>query len=190
MKQLTDTAIVTNEVRASYANVFEPKSINGSAPKFSISLLIDKNDTETINAINACIEKAKENGVKGSANWGGKLPAALKTPLRDGDTEHPDDETYAGKYFINAISTSAPGVVKRGGDGKAVQIGPDEFYSGCYCLASINFYPYPGKNASTPAKGIACGLNNLMKTNDGEKLAGGRSAAEDFGLDEEGNEFM
>jgi hypothetical protein len=187
MKQLTETSIVTNEVRASYANVFEPKSINGSAPKYSISLLIDKSDKETIDAINACVAKAKEAG---KANWGGKIPANLKLPLRDGDEEHPDDENYKDKFFINAISGNAPGVVKKGPDGKAVPIGPDEFYSGCFCLASINFYPYPGKNSSIPSKGVACGLNNLMKTNDGDKLAGGRSAAEDFGLDENGNEFM
>jgi hypothetical protein len=186
MKQLTETAIVTNEVRASYANVFEAKSVNGGTAKFSVALLIDKTDKETIAAINGCVEKAKELG---KANWGGKIPATLKLPLRDGDEEHPDDENYKGKYFINASSNAAPGVVKRH-EGKAVPIGPDEFYSGCFCMASINFYPFPGKNSTIPSKGIACGLNNLMKTNDGDKLAGGRSAAEDFGLHEDGNEFM
>ena len=35
--------------------------------------------------------------------------AAIKTPLRDGDTERPDDPAYANSYFVNANSTTAPG---------------------------------------------------------------------------------
>ena len=34
--------------RWSYANVWEPKSINGGTPKYSVSLIIPKSDTKTI----------------------------------------------------------------------------------------------------------------------------------------------
>ena len=40
------TKVVTGEVRFSFLNVFEPKSINGSDPKYSVSLLIPKTDTK------------------------------------------------------------------------------------------------------------------------------------------------
>jgi hypothetical protein len=53
-----------------------------------------------------------------------------------------------------------------------------EFYSGCYGRASLTFYPYNAKGS----KGIACGLNNLQKLEDGEKLGGGSSAASDFAV--------
>ena len=35
----------------------------------------------------------------------------LKTPLRDGNLERPDDPAYANSYFINANSATAPGIV-------------------------------------------------------------------------------
>ena len=54
----------------------------------------------------------------------------------------------------------------------------DEFYSGCYGRASINFYAF-----NVSSKGIAAGLNNLQKLEDGEMLAGGLTAEEDFGGD-------
>jgi hypothetical protein len=37
--------------------------------------------------------------------------SALKTPLRDGDSERPDDEAYAGSYFVNANSGTVSGIV-------------------------------------------------------------------------------
>ena len=45
----------------------------------------------------------------------------------------------------------------------------------CYGLASISFYAFN----SNGNRGIACGLNNLMKTKDGDPLGGGRAKAED-----------
>lgn len=163
---IESTKVVTGIVRFSYANVFEPKSINGSEPKFSVSLLIPKSDTKTIAAINKAIEAAKQAGI---GKFGGKIPAKLKTPIRDGDIDRPEDEAYAGHYFINANSSQRPGIVDK-------NLNPimdtTEFYSGCYGRADINFYAF-NTNGN---KGIACGLNNLMKTADGEALAGKASA--------------
>ena len=96
--------------RFSYAHIWEPDSINGSDPKYSVSLIIDKQDKDTIAKIKKAIEQAKEDG---KGKWGGKIPANLKTPLRDGDIDRPDDEAYAGSYFVNANSRQAPQVVDR-----------------------------------------------------------------------------
>ncbi len=44
-KRTNPTKVVTGVVRLSYANVREPKSINGGAEKYSVSLIIPKSDT-------------------------------------------------------------------------------------------------------------------------------------------------
>lgn len=164
------TKVVTGEVRFSYLHVFEPHAIEpGQDPKYSVSLLIPKSDKKTLTKIKKAVEAAKKAGE--STKFGGKIPANLKTPLRDGDVDRPDQEEYAGHYFINANSTGKPGLVD-------ADVNPimdsTELYSGCYGRASVNFYAY---NVSGN-RGIACGLNNLQKTKDGETL-GGRSRAED-----------
>ena len=106
------TKVITGiNTRLSYFHGWEPASINGGAEKYSVSVLIPKDDTETINAINAAIDAAIEEGI---AKFGGKKPnkAAIKLPLRDGDVER-DDEAYKGHYFINANSKTAPQIVDR-----------------------------------------------------------------------------
>ena len=172
--QKSNTKVVTGIVRLSYANVWEPASINGSNPKYSVSLIIPKTDTKTITAINAAVDAAIKEGV---AKFGGKVPpkGALKLPLRDGDAER-DDEAYKGAYFVNANSTTAPQIVD-----KAVQpiLDRSEVYSGCYARVSINFYAF-NTNGN---KGIACGLGNIQKVRDGEPLSGRTSAADDFATD-------
>lgn len=165
---MQNTKVITGKVRFSYANVWEPKSINGSDPKYSVSLIIPKSDKETIRKIKAAIETAKKEGI---AKLGGKIPSNLKTPLRDGDIDRSDDEAYRNSYFVNANSTAKPGIVDKNVEPILDQT---EFYSGCYGRASIIFYAY---NANGN-KGIACGLQNLQKLEDGEPL-GGRSRAED-----------
>ena len=168
------TKVVTGIVRLSYANVWEPASINGSKPKYSVSLIIPKGDTKTITDINAAIDAAIQEG---AAKFGGKIPnkAALKLPLRDGDIER-DDDAYKGSYFVNANSTTAPEVVDR-----SLQriLDRNEVYSGCYARVSINFYAFN----SNGNRGIACGLGNIQKVRDGEPLGGKTSAADDFATD-------
>lgn len=170
--------------RWSYANVWEPKSINGGTPKFSVSLIIPKSDTATIAKIKAAIEAAYKEGEAKLKGNGRSVPAlsVLKTPLRDGDTERPDDEAYANAYFINANSATAPGIVDA--DRQPI-LERNEVYSGVYGRASINFYAFN----SNGNKGIACGLNNLQKIRDGEPL-GGKSRAEDDFATEEDEDFL
>ena len=167
------------DTRWSYANVWEAKSINGGTPKFSVSLIIPKSDTVTIQKIKAAIEAAYREGEAKLKGNGRSVPAlsVLKTPLRDGDTERPDDEAYANAYFVNANSATAPGIVDA--DRQPI-LDRSEVYSGVYGRASINFYAFN----SNGNKGIACGLNNLQKIRDGEPL-GGKSRAEDDFADED-----
>lgn len=170
--------------RWSYANVWEPKSINGSTPKYSVSLIIPKSDKVTVEKIKKAIQAAYEEGQSKLKGNGKTVPAlsVLKTPLRDGDLERPDDETYANSYFINANSATAPGIVDA--DRNTI-IDRSEVYSGVYGRASINLYAFN----SNGNKGIACGLNNLQKIKDGEPL-GGKSRAENDFATEDDDDFL
>ncbi len=179
------TKVITGpNTRWSYANVWQAKSINGGTPKFSVSLIIPKSDTATVAKIKAAIEAAYREGEAKLKGNGKTVPAlsVLKTPLRDGDLERPDDEAYANSYFVNANSSTAPGIVDA--DRQPI-IDTSEVYSGVYGRASINFYAFN----SNGNKGIACGLNNLQKIRDGEPL-GGKTRAEDDFADEDEEDFL
>lgn len=172
MTKLRRTKVITGkDTRLSFFHGWEPTSINGGPERYSTSVLIPKDDKETVDAINNAIDAAIEEGI---AKFGGKKPnkAAIKLPLRDGDTER-EDEAYAGHWFINANSKTAPQIVD-----KAVKpiLDRDEVYSGCYARVSLNFYAFN----SNGNKGIACGLGNIQKIRDGESLGGRSSATDDF----------
>lgn len=177
MANVSKTKVITGKnTRLSYFHGWEPTSINGGPERYSVSVLIPKDDKETVQAIERAIDAAIEEGI---AKFGGKKPnkAAIKLPLRDGDTER-EDEAYAGHWFINANSKTAPQIVD-----KAVKpiLDRDEVYSGCYARVSLNFYAFN----SNGNKGIACGLGNIQKIRDGEPLGGRSSAADDFSTEED-----
>lgn len=176
-KEKSPASVSTGVVRLSYFSGWEPKAIDGdSEEKYSTAILIKKDDKFTLDRIKAAVNHLKEEAKK---KFGGKLPAKFKLPLRDGDEEKPEDENYAGHYFLNASSKRKPGIVKRVGD-KLVTIeekDKDEVYSGCYARLGLNFYVFDVKGN----KGIAAGLNNVLKIKDGEPLAGGSRPEDDFG---------
>ena len=179
--------ITGKETRWSYCNVWEAKAINGGTPKFSVSLLIPKSDTVTVKKIKDAIEAAYREGEAKLKGNGKSVPAlsVIKTPLRDGDQERPDDPAYAGHYFLNANSTTAPGIVDA--DCQPI-LTRSEVYSGVYGRASISFYAFN----SSGNRGIACGLNNLQKIRDGDPLGGRASAESDFSDfdDEDDDDFL
>ncbi|HEM2695146.1 DUF2815 family protein [Streptococcus pluranimalium] len=172
MAKFNNTKVITGvNTRLSYFNGWEPVSINGGTEKYSVSVLIPKDDKETLSKIEKAIDAAIEEGI---AKFGGKKPnkAAIKLPLRDGDIEK-EDEAYKGHYFINANSIKAPQIVD-----KQVQpiLDQSEVYSGCYARVSLNFYAFN----SNGNKGVACGLGNIQKIKDGAPLGGRSSASDDF----------
>lgn len=166
--------------RFSYFNCWEPQLINGSEPKYSISAIIDKNDTETVNRIKAAVEAAKKESLP---KWGGKAPANLKLPLRDGDIDRPDDEAYAGSYFLNANSRQAPQIVD-----KHVQpiLDQSEVYSGCYGRISVTFFGYN----SNGNRGIGAGLGNVQLLRQGPSLGSRTTAEDDFDTVEDEEDFL
>jgi len=169
------TRIITGVCRLSYANIWQAKSINGGTPKFSTSVLIPKSDTGTIARVKKAIQAAYEEGESKLKGNGKSVPplATLKTPMRDGDLERPDDPAYEGHWFVNANSSTAPGVVDIN---RQPIIDTSEIYSGVYARVSLSFYAFN----SNGNKGIACGLQNIQKVRDGESLGGRTKAEDDF----------
>jgi hypothetical protein len=169
------TKVITGEVRLSYANVWEPKSIDGSKPKYSVSVIVPKKDVRTIAKIKAAVEAAYVEGESKLKGKDKKVPSlsSIKTPLRDGDIDRPEDEAYADSYFVNANSNTPPEIVDRS---REPITDHDEVYSGVYARVSMNFYAFN----SNGNKGIACGLLNIQKLRNGPRLGGKSKAEDDF----------
>ena len=177
------TKVVTGlDTRLSYVHFLEPAAPRGGGKeKYSASVIIPKSDTKTIEQIEAAIQNAIKSHLE---KFGGKMPNmnAIKTPLRDGDTER-DDEAYRDSYFLNANSISKPQIVDR-----HLQpiLDPDEIYSGMYARVSLSFYAF-NVNGN---RGVACGLGNVQKIKDGERFGGKSSASDDFTSLDDDNDFL
>lgn len=171
-------ALTTGIVRLSFCHIWEPQAPqNGQGdPKYSVTLLIPKTDTATLNSIYADMAVAEQQGV--TSKWGGVKPPIVKTPLYDGDGVRPSGEPFGaecrGHMVMTASCKNQPPVVDQ-----QVQpiINRSEVYSGCYARVNINFFAY----AQNGNKGIGCGLNCVQKWEDGEPLAGTVSVTEAFG---------
>lgn len=182
VKTQNPTRVVTGKCRLSYANLWDPKSINGGPAKYSVSVIIPKSDTKTLDAIRKAVDAAISEGV---GKFGGKVPnrASLKLPLRDGDIDRPDDEAYKNSYFLNANSNTAPGIVDRSCE---PILDRSEVYSGIYARVSLSFYAFN----QSGNRGIACGLQNVQKLSDGEPLGGKPRPEDDFGTNDDYDDFL
>lgn len=179
---MSKTRIVTGVVRMSYPHVLQPYSMNeGQDAKYSASFIIDKNDTKTVNAINAAIDAAIEEGI---GKFNGKKPnkRAIKLPLRDGDVEK-DDPAYKNSWFINANSKIKPQIVDKNVD---PIFDETEIYAGMYVRASLTFYAF----SVNGNKGVAVGLGNIQKIKDGPMLGGRKKAEEEFDAFETDDDFL
>lgn len=166
------TGVLTSEVRFCFVNVFEPrKNEDGTNGKYGVCLVIPKTDNLLIANIRTAIDNAASIGE--ISKFGGKIPKNIYSILHDGDEKREDDETFKNCYYINASCKTKPGIIDVW---KNDIVDTTEFYSGCYGLATLNFYAY----STNGNKGVACGLNNIMKLRDGEHLGGRVRADVDF----------
>jgi hypothetical protein len=178
MYQNDPTKVLTCEVRLSYANLINPRKINENDPnekaKYSVTLLIPKTEQNCINDIMQSMQAAADAAV--NSVWGGFVPQYAPI-IHDGDQARPDGTPYGeeckGCWVLTASSVNKPQVVHQ--SNISAELAPADIYSGMYARVTIRFYGYNNR-----AKGVACGLGNIMKTRDGEPLAGGASAAADF----------
>jgi len=193
MYQNDPVKVLTGESRLSYAHLVLPavsrNAPAGTEPKYSVTILLPKNDPATKANIDASMEAAIQIGITGI--WGGRRPPMLGTPkfpgyeypkigipIYDGDGLRSTGEEFGdeckGHWVLTASSKNKPGVV--GMDNVNQELAPSDIYSGMYARVTIRFFAY--ENSGN--KGVGCGLGNVLKTRDGEPLAGGASAASDF----------
>lgn len=165
--------VVFGPCRLSYTHLFAKYSPDGDAAngKFMTNVLLPKGEKETVKAIQSAIEAAKKSGIAGL--WGGKEPKKLDTPLRDGDVDKEDDPVYEGKFYLNTKSKNRPGLVDKA---KQPIVDEEELYSGVWAVVSVTFFAYDVSGN----RGVAVGLNNVMKFKDDEQLGGRVSAESDF----------
>lgn len=172
MADLKKNVVVTEEVRLSFVNAFEPRAIKeGDEPKYSVTCIIPKSDTKTYERIKAAIQAVAEASAQ--KHFGGKVPTdPMKiSTLKDGDTDvdsmgelkkntYPE---YANSWVIRVSSKNAPKVLN---PDKSEMLDQEELYSGCYGKVSMTFFAY----SANAKRGISASLGNIMKTRDGEPL--------------------
>lgn len=157
--------VKTGVVRIAYANLFEAKVDLSGKPRFGACLIIKKTDKETIDAFKAAANELAQDP-ETQQKWG-HTTNGVRNPLRDGDTEKPEDPAFKGAYFLNAHSNAdyPPALFQSNG---ARLVDKASLYSGCYCQIILNLYAY-AKGAN---KGIGASIGGVMKVNDGEPLSG------------------
>lgn len=183
------TRVVTGKVRLSFPHLFEAQQVNGEGePKYSVMILIPKDDTATLEAIDAAQAEAAEIGK--NTKFGGKVPANLASIIKDGD-EDGTAEDYperAGHIYMTVSSSQKfrPGVVDRNVNDIVDQ---SEVYSGVFAKVSMTAFPYTFGSK----KGVSFGLNNVQVLGGGDSLGGGKRASEEFeavGADEGGDPLL
>ncbi|MDY6281859.1 MAG: DUF2815 family protein [Erysipelotrichaceae bacterium] len=186
------TRVKTSEVRLSFCHLAEPYSYGNDdqqSPKYSVSMIISKSDSATIAAIRTNYNLAIEHGIEKYGEAFRKKATPLVRPEGsdqgllidcDKDERYQEDKDYKNCYILSAKSLT-PAPVYAIETGKK-QLTPDEIkelvYSGCYGKVLFNFYPYNNRRM-----GIACGLDSVLKTRDGESLGGRVNAMDYFGDD-------
>lgn len=169
------TKVVTGKVRFSFCHLFDPQEPQGGGdPKYSVTLLIPKADSATMDKIKAATAEAREVFCK--RNGANALPAKPVHTLHDGDGIRDNGDPYGpeckGCYVITVSSKQKPVIVD---NMREAVTDPAEVYSGCYGRASINFFGY----SSNGKKGISAGLLSIQKLHDGEPF-GTVGSADDF----------
>jgi hypothetical protein len=179
------TKVITGRVRFSFCHIFEPDTPqDGGDPKYSVTLLIPKSDTATVQKIKQAIAEAREKFCQ--RNGANALPANPNHNLYDGDGTRKNGDPFGpeckGCYVISVKSKNKPVVVDK--DRQEI-IDPAEVYSGCYGRASIDFFGYN----KAGSKGISAGLLAIQKLSDGEPFGTVGSASDfDDGFTEAGAE--
>ena len=175
-KAISDTAVRLGPVRFSYVNVFSPRRNDDGTPgKYSCCIIFPKSDKEAYKLFEQAYQAAVQLGK--SSKWNGRIPAKVHLLLHDGDDERPDDAAFKDCWYFNCSSNNKPGIRVRDAGMIVEALDEDDFYSGCYGAVTVNLFPY----STSGNVGVGVGLNNVIKTEDGERLSGGRSADADFG---------
>jgi hypothetical protein len=175
MAQKTDRIkLMTPVFRVSFPQLFEAKSYGDSGPKYSVVALFRKDmtgkDKELLQAMERSAEKIAIQKFGEAAYRKMRKLGTFKWPFRDG--EEKDLDGYGGDVLFTTLSTKqAPGVVGR----RRESLSEEDVYAGCYAHATCHPYAFDNK-----AKGVAFGLGNIQKLDDGEPFTMRSRAEDDF----------
>ncbi len=165
----------TPRCRLSFPHLFKPQANTQrptDPPKYNCVLLFDaeaQKDPRFQALKEAVARVAREK-------WGQKLPAKCRFPFRDG-AEKEYDGYGAGVVFCSASSHRPPECLTP----EKENAKESDLYPGCYVVALISPYAYDnGGN-----RGVALGLEAVMKVADGAVFGGGARSAREAFEDEE-----
>jgi hypothetical protein len=156
--------ILTPKFRVSFPNIFKPSSFGEGEPKYSVTMLFEKG------ADLSKMKKLMNKTIK--EKWGSNPPKKMKKPFRKGsekDLEGYDDDTI----FVTCSSKMPVGLVDR--DRQPI-LSESDFYAGCYAHATVTCYSWDNNFG----KGVAFGLQNIQKLEDGEPFSGRSNPEDDF----------
>ena len=175
-----NTKVWTPAFRGGFVNVHKPKTIPGTQgePTYSIAMLFDEG--ENLKHLKAAVMEAVKEKWGADAKKVSESPK-FRDPFKDqGEMVSKSGDLYAGMVpgatCVTASSKEShgrPQVVDR--DGKDL-IDKSEVYSGAWYRATIKAYAW---DHPVGGKGVSFGLQNIQKLDDGERLGGGRRAAND-----------
>lgn len=159
MKFGTSKRFVTVEGVMSYPHVFEPSSYEGSEPKYSCSILVPKEGSDSFIEE---LEALQDAAIKEA--FGDKVPRNFQRwGITDGDEKN--DPTAHGNWIIKAANKQKPKVVD---SDKNEILDKGEIYGGAYCRMNLQAFSYGN---STQA-GVTLQLLAVQKTKDGQPFGG------------------
>ena len=113
------TKVITGvNTRLSYFHGWEPVSINGGAEKYSVSVLVPKDDRKTIDAVNDAIDAAIEEGIVP----GGGVANIRASEALEGLKGDNEDETTGIEIIKRAIEEPLRQIVANAGKEGAVVV--------------------------------------------------------------------
>ena len=174
MTETQPNIVVTPEFRMLWPNLFEPRAVKIKGretgdPKYGLSMLLDPSEIGDLKTAAKAVALAK---------WPGRTLTELHFPFADGDKLAAkqeelgrDGKFYAGTVVLKASSKFKPVVV----DTKRKDIiDHTRLYSGAWGYAELNFVAYDGVGQNPD--GVTAYVNFVMKSRDGDRIAG-RDAA-------------
>lgn len=171
--------ILLENVRLAFPSLFEPRSVQGNAPRFSAVFIIDP-ASKTAAVVKDAVKKVA------SEKWGAQADAVLKKLVADkrvcyktDPRTNKDGEVYAGfegMHSLNASNKVRPAVIDRNRTPLTATDGRP--YAGCYVNAIVDIW---AQDSSQPGVGrrINCTLMGVQFVGDGEPLGGATSASPD-----------
>lgn len=181
-KEAKGKKLTTGVFRVSFPHVFEPQTTPSGEQRYSVVMLFPQGNESDIDALKTLAREAAYE------KWGKDSIKSKKVkpqwPWRDGEEKAEQYDGYEGMIFATASSKNKPKVVRKTKEGTYADITSEEdFYPGCYAVASINAYAWEWKGK----KGVSFGLINVLKKKDGERFGFSSKPEDDF-ANEDGTE--